>query len=301
MYYRRKIILSIIQLLGNETGKIQLMKLLLIVKQSQISANVPYYFEFVPYKFGCFSFEANYDLQALTTLKILTSDDKNYYLNTDNLNHNIELTLNDKNIIKDVINQFKNYTYKELMQYTYEKYPYYAINSSTKNELLTTNQLELIEKMRPNNTSKKLYTIGYEGISIDTYINKLITNNIKILIDVRRNASSMKKGFNKNQLITVLQKLDIQYFHFPELGIESENRRQLHNDSDYQLLFNNYESSIRLTNPPQLDKLLCLLYDNQRVAITCFESNICQCHRGTLAQILKKHPNWKSEYGIQHI
>ncbi|WP_200885350.1 DUF488 family protein [Jejuia pallidilutea] len=45
-----------------------------------------------------------------------------------------------------------------------------------------------------------LFTIGYEGISLEHYLNKLIRNNIKLLCDVRKNALSMKYGFSKSQL-----------------------------------------------------------------------------------------------------
>ena len=44
-----------------------------------------------------------------------------------------------------------------------------------------------------------LFTIGYEGISIDTYINKLLQNYIKTLVDVRKNAYSNKFGFSKKE------------------------------------------------------------------------------------------------------
>ena len=36
-------------------------------------------------------------------------------------------------------------------------------------------------------TEKKIFSIGYEAISIDGYLNKLIKNNIHLLCDVRCN------------------------------------------------------------------------------------------------------------------
>lgn len=282
MYYRRKIILSIIHLFGNKIAKIQLMKLLLIIRQRQIDENIKYYFDFIPYKYGCYSFEASYDLQALTTIGKLESDDNNYYLNLKDFVYINELFPHDHKIITDVVAEFKNYSNHDLMKYTYEKYPYY-------------------EDERPFNDIKALYTIGYEGISIDTFINKLIRYNIKVLVDVRRNAFSMKKGFNKNQLNSTLKKFDIQYVHFPELGIESESRKKLSTDVDYRQLFNKYEADIISGNPPQIDLLLDILFDKHQVAIMCFEAEVCNCHRGTLATLLKKNKKWKSEYGIRNI
>ena len=62
MFYRRKIALALIQVFGIELEKISLQKLLfLFMKHKQ---NPEY--DFVPYKYGCFSFSANADLNALS-------------------------------------------------------------------------------------------------------------------------------------------------------------------------------------------------------------------------------------------
>lgn len=65
MYYRRKILLSLLEVFGNDLEKIRLQKLLLLFTQKQETAA----YDFVPYKFGCFSFHANADL--LKTKEIL--------------------------------------------------------------------------------------------------------------------------------------------------------------------------------------------------------------------------------------
>ena len=301
MYYRRKLILSIIQILGGSTPKIKLMKLLLIIRQKQLEMSLPTYFDFVPYQFGGYSFEANYDLQALTTLNFIKDNEREWFINSNNTNYLEQLKAIDKNIVNKVLHEFKEYSNDGLMKYTYSKYPYFAINSKSKDRLLNSSELDSINNNKPNNNSKTLYTIGYEGISLDTYLNKLIMNNVKVLVDVRRNAQSMKKGFNKNQLQNALEKVNIKYVHLPQLGIESEQSQTLNTQEDYDALFINYHHNLKSTQPPQLEQALELLHTYDRIAITCFEANVCQCHRGTLSQILFNHPNWKPEYGIQHL
>ena len=64
---------------------------------------------------------------------------------------------------------------------------------------------------------KTLFTIGYEGISIDAYINKLLSNHIKTLVDVRKNAYSNKFGFSKKEFKYCLEKAGVKYIHIPEL------------------------------------------------------------------------------------
>jgi len=52
-----------------------------------------------------------------------------------------------------------------------------------------------------------LFTIGYEGISLEEYFNRLIKNDVKVLVDVRNNPLSMKFGFSKTQLKRFCEKL----------------------------------------------------------------------------------------------
>ena len=73
MYYRRKIILSLLQVFGGELEKIQLQKLLFLFTRFQKDKKS---FDFVPYKFGCFSFQANADLSTLKKYGIVSDTDK---------------------------------------------------------------------------------------------------------------------------------------------------------------------------------------------------------------------------------
>ena len=136
-----------------------------------------------------------------------------------------------------------------------------------------------------------LFTIGYEGISIDGYINKLLQNNINTLVDVRKNAYSNKFGFKKKEFQHYLGKCDIKYIHIPELGIESEKRQYLNNArkaGDMPLfslnnskviegkLFVGYKNSLP-QRKEHTDKLLNILHANKTIAITCFETEHTSC------------------------
>ncbi|MDG5800640.1 DUF488 domain-containing protein [Marinilabiliaceae bacterium ANBcel2] len=87
-----------------------------------------------------------------------------------------------------------------------------------------------------------MFTIGYEGISLEQYINKLIVNDIKVLCDVRKNSFSMKYGFSKKQLKTTCDGVGIAYIHIPEVGIESDKRQELNTQADYDKLFKIYKT-----------------------------------------------------------
>jgi uncharacterized protein (DUF488 family) len=148
---------------------------------------------------------------------------------------------------------------------------------------------------------KTLFTIGYEGISIDGYINKLITNHIKTLVDVRKNAYSNKFGFSKKEFMYCLEKSNIKYIHIPELGIESEKRQELKtaksfSSNGYDLfgngiknienkLFDDYKNNLS-SKQKYIDNLLQILQDDKLIAITCFEADYKCCHRHVLAESL---------------
>ena len=108
---------------------------------------------------------------------------------------------------------------------------------------------ELINERYPNNvlqncsqSDKELFTIGYEGLSLERYLTKLIQNNVNILYDLRRNPLSRKFGFSKGVLSETLPKFSIEYKHIPELGIISQKRQNLNSDSDYVELFDEYSN-----------------------------------------------------------
>ena len=59
--------------------------------------------------------------------------------------------------------------------------------------------------------SKKIFTVGYEGKSIDGFISELKLNKINVLVDVRLTPLSRKPGFAKRRLSEELLKNKIEY------------------------------------------------------------------------------------------
>ena len=88
---------------------------------------------------------------------------------------------------------------------------------------------------------------------------ELLKNDVKVLVDVRRNPLSMKFGFSKSLLKKYCAALDIEYVHFPEVGINSEARQELNTQSDYNALFLNYRTNDIPKTTEVQDKILNLL------------------------------------------
>lgn len=294
MFYRRKIILSLLQLFDDQLDKIRLQKLLFLFTRHQTKPE----YDFVPYKYGCYSYSANADLTTMVSKGILDEREK-YFLKQDTENYLNQIKPSDLIHLHDIKSSYGKMEVKELMRHTYINYPFYAIKSDVAEKILTKNELEIVKKSNPQCRETVLFTIGYEGISLEEYLVKLLKKDVKILVDVRNNPLSMKYGFSKNQLKKYCDFLGIKYVHFPEVGIQSDQRRELNTQSDYDKLFTIYCNQNLTKTVTAQTQILNLLKSHKRIALTCFEANICQCHRKHLAEAIKTLPGF--EYKVEHI
>ena len=134
---------------------------------------------------------------------------------------------------------------------------------------------------------KTIYTIGYEGRNISEFINLLKKNNIKLVIDVRRNPVSRKTGFSKNQFRKHLIKEGINYISKIELGVPNSLRNKLKEDKDYNYFFNQYKEYLKfnLTGHIALQNLQEILKGNE--ILLCYEKDYTKCHRKIIAEQIK--------------
>ena len=206
-------------------------------------------------------------------------------MNLDNNNYMVEIKEEDAGIIREVREEFAWRRTKELVEYIYKKFPYYAINSEIAKRYFTLAELKSLLGYR-SKKENQVFSIGYEGIDLDQYLNKLVENDVKVLCDVRRNAFSMKYGFSKRQLYDNLNKLGIQYVHMPKLGIESSKRKNLVSDKHYKKLFTEYRERL-VTQREDLRVFDDLVRNSKRIAVMCFEHEPHKCHRTVLLDVYK--------------
>lgn len=294
MFYRRKLILALLQAFGGRLEKINLQKLLFLIC---IKQKEPEY-DFIPYLYGCYSHSAKADLYTMVKKDFLTEDESSY-TKKDKKNYLSVLDEEDKKLVNQAYVLYNKMSSDGLMKHTYTNFPYYAINSTVAVKLLNVEQLTKVNDSRTTVTNTTLYTIGYEGISLEAYLNKLIKHDIKVLVDVRNNPLSQKFGFSKSQLIKYCEGLNIDYIHLGDVGIQSEYRQELKVQSDYDNLFDAYKKNTLPKTISTQEKILALLVEKNRIALTCFEANICQCHRKYLSEAITQLPGWHHE--LKHI
>ena len=271
---------------GDWMPSIQIQKLVFLLTDRQEER----VYDFMPYKYGCYSMQLSQDLRNLTKEGILQFEEdganNRYKIARNDLRIYNMIKVEDNYAIARIIKRFALLSVTDLIRYTYQNYPFFAINSKMAKDLLSEIEYSIVVKQRPHKNDMSLITIGYEGLSLEQYIVILLRNDVRVLCDVRKNAYSQKFGFSKAQLVKACEGVGIRYEHIPNLGIISEKRKELKNQTDYDKLFDEYESTTLKSARNELNHLYKLLQNDKRIALTCFEHNPLQCHRSRIAKKL---------------
>lgn len=275
LFKRQEILLCVIDFLSkeNKTSKLYLEKVLFLLKEEQGLSKINFY-NFYPYRLGPFSrlsyIDKNYLVKKglLEDNEIKLTEDGKKYLNEKNIDYNTELT--------SITSKFKNED--DLVKYIYNKYPNYKKKSI------------LIEQNKNNQKTPCIFTIGYEKKDIDCFLYELIDKDIDLVIDVRKNPFSMNYTFIGKKLQSTLNSdnTNIQYIHLPELGIESKDRKELKDLNDYKKLFLDYEKTLISKEKQEKLNEIINLGTKYRIALLCFEKDPKYCHRGVIANHLRK-------------
>lgn len=255
-------------------SKIKLVKLLFLFSMEGSDS----IYSFLPHKYGPFSFQLYRNLSALSNTGWI--DEENLKIHDDKKSaalieiQMLPRMMRDKFI--SINEKYGKLSEHEILKIVYMKYPEFTFRS------------ELSSKTIPIPLAPiSIYTIGYEGISIDSFLNAFLQKGIKQLIDVRKNPISRKWGFAKNTLAGLCDKVGIDYLHFPELGISSAQRMNITTKEDYDKLFYEYEKNYLPLHKHTVKNVLSLM---ERVpsALVCMEADVQMCHRGRLASMLNK-------------
>ncbi len=285
MFYRRKFTAALLHEFNGKLPELSLHYLMFFCCSRQ---EKPVY-DFVPVLSGPFSFTLHADIKAMVIDDMASLQNSHVVLKTSTAYTDL-LKSNDLAVLKEVKTNFEKFTEEALLTKIYGLYPYFTINTALpekrKSEDFMSGQ---------HQKSSVLFTLGYEGVSPETYLNRLLKNGIKVLVDVRNNPFSMKFGFSKGPLQDFCAKTGIAYLHIPDLGIPSDDRKQ----KDSVTLFSDYKNITLQKTVVQQQQVLDLLRLNHRIALTCFEADYNQCHRKLLANAISELPGWDSR--IEHL
>jgi uncharacterized protein (DUF488 family) len=133
-----------------------------------------------------------------------------------------------------------------------------------------------------------IYTLGYQGVDVDSYVEKLKAAGVGIVADVRETPWSHKRGFCKNILSCELSKAGIEYVHVKSAGNPKENRRTAPDMAECLRRYRVYLDE----NPAGVVDLIEVVRTaasrNQTVCLTCFEKHVSDCHRSILVEAMRR-------------
>ena len=144
----------------------------------------------------------------------------------------------------------------------------------------------IINKLIKKKSLPTVFSIGYEGKSLKTFIEILQENSIKQLIDIRELPLSRKRGFSKNSLKNALREAGIIYNNIKELGTDKKSREKYKETGDLVKLLGTYHKRFN-ENKESYELLKALIYYKSS-AIMCFEDNYQKCHRQFIEEKLKQ-------------
>lgn len=134
--------------------------------------------------------------------------------------------------------------------------------------------------------SGRIYSVGYEGLRVQSLVETLKAARVTLLVDVRLNASSRKPGWSKKSLEAALSAAGIEYRHEPALGNPPENRDSFRTGDGEDGRRRMREI---LTNGSS-EALQQVVQDahGRRIAVMCLERAEGQCHRQVITDMARE-------------
>lgn len=127
----------------------------------------------------------------------------------------------------------------------------------------------------------KIFTIGYEGTTMDAFLATLRGAGVEQVIDVRALPLSRRPGFSKNILAATLKDSGIGYVHLKALGTPKAGRDAA-KKGDWRTMERVYAGQLHLPEAQAQAAQLRDLATEKPSALLCFERDPKHCHRTML-------------------
>jgi len=282
MLTRQKILLSLIQQAPRPLGRILLFKYaFLLSEEYELPSDISFY-QFVPFKYGPYSFALARELEVLERYGYVTGDSERFWISPgmENATRDVIRQMPQELVWQSsiIVSRYGAMKQADLLRMVYAAYPCFTFRSRLR-EFVPPGAME------PATAPIGIYTLGYEGKSVDSFFNTFVQRGLKNIIDVRANPVSRKYGFAKSTLSTLAKKLSVGYLHIPDLGISSLERRGLGTSITYTKLLDDYEFR-RLPERLEARRVALGAVTTQPSVLVCMEKDATFCHRGRLAKTL---------------
>jgi uncharacterized protein (DUF488 family) len=273
---RQKVFLYALRQGGGRASHLAATKWCFLIWQESRQKGGSAFYRFVPYKYGPFSFSLYHEASNLASLGLLEESDAQTWAVTEaGIRQANTLPNSLKREIESIVTRYGDQSPQGLIDIVYERYPWFTILS------------DMVRRRagKPPRAESNVYTMGYEGLLIDDFLNRLLENGIHRVIDVRNNPIARRYGFHKSSLSRLCGRLAIEYCHFPDLGIPSQERKTLTSADQYELLFKRYRDEIIPRRSTSVREVAEAMQAEPSVLV-CTEADPRFCHRTHLAQVI---------------
>jgi uncharacterized protein (DUF488 family) len=140
--------------------------------------------------------------------------------------------------------------------------------------------------------ARTLSTIGYEGKTLDEFLDELTAAGVELLIDVRAVAASRRPGFSKTALAGAVKERGIDYVHLRALGTPKEGREAARKGriAEMRTIF---EAQLQTPEAELAMAQVEHAADERHAALLCFERDAGGCHRSIIAERLAERGRYR--------
>jgi Protein of unknown function, DUF488 len=282
MLRRQRTTLALLQEAGQTLSTTHLFKLVFLLAEETSLGRDAAFYEFLPHKYGPYSFALNRELEALVSQGYVeeqhSGSTTKFIITPLGTREQRFVESETTTAVRFIYRKYGKLGIQPLLRDVYTRYPWFSTRSELEN---------LIRQNIPKQNAAPLavYTIGYEERSVDGFFDKLLRTGIRVILDVRANPISRKYGFAKKSLGAIAGKLELKYEHWPQLGISSEKRQGVHTSAEFRQLFGYYD---RVILPRVNDDVTKMAKQIQKApsVLVCMERQAPDCHRSRLAKAL---------------
>ncbi|MHC5055200.1 MAG: DUF488 domain-containing protein [Planctomycetota bacterium] len=257
---------------GGRASRLQLVKWSFLVLNESSGGGGSAFYCFLPYLRGPFSFSLYHEIAKLVHGGFVSEpDDETWELTA--AGEEASGTAPD-NIGRDVLAVMEERASQpvgDMVEYVYATYPWYTLKSQSG------------ARVEPPVAETAVQTAGYEGKSVDAFLDGILRAGVRRIVDVRRNPVARRYGFHGSTLARLCGKLGLDYRHFPELGVPSDERRGLSTKADYEVLLGRYEVTTLQREADAVREVGRLAAEEPSVLV-CSEADPSRCHRSRLAE-----------------
>ena len=277
MHPRKRLLLRLAHLAGGKISRLRLMKLTFLIAQNpDMPAALKY--GFVPYHHGPFSFALYRDWRTLATTGFTFGDGEDggpFRITEAGQKLASQEPTGSAELIDVVHEQWTNTTTDALIDDIYGRHPWFSHRSERDGGR---------HKRATPSAEPAVYTVGYQGLSIDAFLNLLLERGITQLVDTRFTPASRVYEYHASTLRNLCERVGIGFQPEPMLGVPKNTRERFFQARNHRQFKRDYSEILRA----QRDRVIAIsdLMTRTPAAVMCYERDVSNCHRSYLAHEL---------------